>query len=126
MNNPFKEMPNVPGMQIWPSNYVSPEDLEKKKKKRRVVRDFEREKEEKELRWSAFFERIEHYAFILIFAVAWCFIVAKTLKYLRFPVHRHPIEVSVIYVGPILVCIVFLFIIDRQFRKLREKEMKED
>jgi uncharacterized membrane protein (DUF485 family) len=124
------EASNAPGgLKIWPANYLSPEDQEKKRKKKRaavVVRDFEREKEESALKWAAFQERVEHFVFILIFIMVWCYLVARSLKWLRFPVHRHPIEVGAIYVGPIIVCTLVLCLIDSLNRRSRERETKKD
>ena len=57
-------------------------------------------------------EKFEWYLILIGGAGIWCFIVSLSLKWLQFPVHLHTVEVSLIYIIPIMFIYFVMKVID--------------
>lgn len=63
-----------------------------------------------------FLEKLEFYVFVVVASGTWCFLAYYTLRTLKFPFHAHPYETFGIFVGPIVLIILILKLIEGRMR----------
>ena len=123
-----KETPNTPNVQVWPEGYQEIGEKSSRTSRQKISKEELEEKKEyrRKMRWL---EWLEYYLFVIGGSVLWCYIVKRMLKWLKFPVHRHPMEVASMYIVPIIIMISVVYILDRRFTvtdTTGESEEKEE
>mmetsp|Transcript_15722 Transcript_15722/g.15859 ORF Transcript_15722/g.15859 Transcript_15722/m.15859 type:complete len:129 (-) Transcript_15722:121-507(-) len=125
----IKEEPNVKNLVIWPAGSLEDRQNEARRRLRRTQRIHDQQKSlfwyEMQSLYTMAGEYIEYYLFFFGGSVAWIFFVRFALKILKFPFHRHFLEVCIIYTVPILILLATLILIDKRFTRLEDEE-KED
>jgi hypothetical protein len=110
-----KESPNTPNVRVWPEGYKgSPKGSKTRVSKFSSEYEVAAAETAHRERWR-WLERLEYYVFIIGGSALWYFIVKWILKWLKFPLHRHKVEVSLMYIVPILIMISIVYLLDRNF-----------
>lgn len=112
-----KEEPNTKNVVVWPKGSVPEES------RRRVQHSKNREASadtpasiaswlKLNVQWS---ERYDFSLFFFFGSILWIWLVHLALKWLKFPVHQHPLEVYAFYALPLVVLFVVLYLFDLIF-----------
>jgi hypothetical protein len=121
-NNHRKETPN--SIQVWPEGSLPPDSDVRHRRVSRPVsptstpvaspRRHERERETEGEREGnkAVFPQYEFWVFAAVASALWCYAVNAMLKWHKFPFHKHPGEVFLMYTVPIIVTIMLLKLLD--------------
>ena len=114
----LKEEPNTPKVNVWPIGYRDSSEIRNSisddvadKVSKKLLSEVSDENEDS----SEFWRKFEKYSYILGGIITWIFSSYKLLQYLKFPFHKHNIEFILILVIPIIIIILFIQILDRQF-----------
>jgi len=114
----IRESPNVKSVITWPDGSLGELKGNKKASRRSLER---RDIRSRPNFYKFFFDRADYYIFFLGGALIWVIAVRFTLKFLRFPFHRHVLEIWLIYLVPVLVLFGLLVIIDAATRNRVQK-----
>jgi hypothetical protein len=117
-----KEEPNTKNVVIWPEKILKEirrvEDFDLKEKRRkpikRTVSSGERNvsKSSRLLLLPFQTERLEYYLFIAVGSITWILIANAILRWHKFPFHKHPLEIILIYFLPIIFIALLLYVVD--------------
>lgn len=102
---PSKEEPNTKNVLVWPRG-IDSEENETTFRRRMRRRDRINQEE------SIFYQKLDLLLFALGGATIWCTGVYVVLKWQKFPVHLHILEVTLIYALPVLLIVVLLLILE--------------
>ena len=103
---PSKEEPNTRNVLVWPPGTHSEENDITVRRRTRHRDRISREE-------SIFYQKLDLLLFALGGSALWCAGVYAVLKWQKFPVHLHILEVSLIYALPVLLIVVLLLILER-------------
>ena len=112
-----KEEPNTKNVVVWPKGSV-PEEARARRVVHRPPGD-DADTSRSIASWlSINFQWTEKYDFSLFFflgSVLWIWLVRLALRWLRFPVHQHPLEVYAFYTLPLVILFIVLYVFDLVF-----------
>lgn len=104
------ESPNTKNVVIWSPKVITKLFDKSISKRRKFLKD-----EGKSESRTYITEKTEYYIVFFTASGVWFIVVNLALKYLKFPFHRHKLEVFMIYFIPVLFLLIILVIIDYVF-----------
>jgi hypothetical protein len=113
------EVPNTKNVIIWPEKILNEiRRVEKFDQTNKEIDAIPRKlKKSNSFKLFNFLESCEYYAFVVLGSVMWILLARAILIWQRFPFHRHPFEIILIYTVPILLLLLVLFLLDMHFQK---------
>ena len=111
-----KELPNTKDVLVWPVGSV-PDDNVRPKRRLSINSNQSSDSDDREtaifsLKSKWWGQKFEFSMFFFLGSLIWILSVQYVLKFLQFPVHKHPVELLLIYCVPILLVYSLLRLVD--------------
>ena len=104
-----KEEPNTKDVLVWPAGSVMDTQSRPKRRSSEGSATDATEHGKRTSRWG---QNFEFSLFFFFGSVIWILCVQWALKWVQFPVHKHPLEVGLFYAVPIFLVYILLWIVD--------------